>query len=357
MSSPTSPNPAGVPALPPYQTGPNSPSNSDCREFDATVHHPFDEDEEEQEGEGTSMAVAEPGYNERGSVSAITSARKSKYKKKSTGNTSSRHASKSKKHQIAQGKRVYVERRAVKYLLDVGSEAFQLIELYPSDKFRFFGVCLGKAPNSKLYKVRLDLLPSNDNEIVLARKDIEVLGKGEEELPYLPSTRETDEMIEECAQVVPPTQGRQKTVDYVKESYDYFSSLSLEMQAIARSFTFKYGKEDENKIEWRILSEAEQITVCPMEGKSDDEVFHEDIPWSSDPNEVDYNTVLFEKFFPSLKGKAKLLDEFLRRDSKNPRQENPWKRRVEKDNILFHREGATDPDELVSNFFMFLWLL
>jgi hypothetical protein len=40
------------------------------------------------------MVVAEPGYNERGTVSAMTSARKSKYKKKSTGNTSSRHASK-----------------------------------------------------------------------------------------------------------------------------------------------------------------------------------------------------------------------------------------------------------------------
>ena len=215
----SSPSPAGVPALPPFQIGPDSPSNTDNIEFDASFHHSFDEEKEQQEEEdegGTAMAVAEPGYNERGSVSAITSARKSKYKKKSATNTSSRHASKSKKHQIAQGKRVYVERRAVKYLIDVGSDAFQVIELYPSDKFRFFGVCLGKAPNSKLYKVRLDLLPSNNNEIVLARKDIEVLGKGEEELPYLPSTRATDEMIEECAEVVNPTQGKQKTVDYVR---------------------------------------------------------------------------------------------------------------------------------------------
>jgi hypothetical protein len=70
------------------------------------------------------MAIAESGYNERGSVSAITSARKSKYKKKCAANMSSRHASKSKKHQIAQGKRVYVERMAVKYLIDVGTEAF-----------------------------------------------------------------------------------------------------------------------------------------------------------------------------------------------------------------------------------------
>jgi hypothetical protein len=114
--------------------------------------------------------------------------------------------------------------------------------------------------------------------------------------------------------VVPPPQGKQTTFDYVKESYDYFSSLSTEMQAIARSFTFKYG------IELRILSETEQITVCPMEGKSDEELFHEDICWNSDPMDVDYNVVLFEKLFPSLEGKAKLLDEFLRCDSKNQRQ-------------------------------------
>jgi len=37
--------------------------------------------------------------------------------------------------------------------------------------------------------MKLDLLPSTDNEVMLARKDIEVLGKGEEELPYLPSSK------------------------------------------------------------------------------------------------------------------------------------------------------------------------
>ena len=39
----------------------------------------------------------------------------------------------------------------MKYLLDVASDAFEVIKLYPFDKFRFFGVFLGKAPSSKLY--------------------------------------------------------------------------------------------------------------------------------------------------------------------------------------------------------------
>jgi hypothetical protein len=87
-----------------------------------------------------------------------------------------------------------------------------------------------------------------------------------------------------------------------------------------------------------------------MEGKKEAKIPHEDITWDSDPNEVNYNSnsALFEEFFPSLKGKAQILDELLHRDSKNSRQESPWKRRMEKDKIVFHHEDANDPDKLVS---------
>ncbi|KAL3803411.1 hypothetical protein HJC23_009375 [Cyclotella cryptica] len=51
--SPAGVSPAGVPALPPFQIeGPDSPSNTDNNEFDASVHHPFDEEKEQQEEEG-----------------------------------------------------------------------------------------------------------------------------------------------------------------------------------------------------------------------------------------------------------------------------------------------------------------
>ena len=57
-----------------------------------------------------------------------------------------------------------------------------------------------------------------------------------------------------------------------------------------------------------------------MKGQDDEEVFHKDIPYNSDSNQVDQNAVLFEKCFLPLKGKVKLLDELLSHDSKNPRQ-------------------------------------
>ena len=83
----------------------------------------------------------------------------------------------SKKQAIATGKRVFVERKIVKYRLDVDSPGYQVVQLYQSDKFRFYGTVAGKPPNSKLYKLQLDLLPSDSNEILVVRKDITVLAR------------------------------------------------------------------------------------------------------------------------------------------------------------------------------------
>ena len=106
---------------------------------------------------------------------------------------------------------------------------------------------------------------------------------------------------------------------------------------------------------WQILSEEEQITECPMEGEcasmTEVEIIWEIIPWDPGTCKVDYNRVLLDHFFPALIGKAKLLDDFLRRQPKNPCMGNQWKVRVERDNIHFHREDSDDLDELVSTLF------
>ena len=83
-----------------------------------------------------------------------------------------------------------------------------------------------------------------------------------------------------------------------------------------------YGKGVEDKIVWKILSEKEQVTVCPMEDAMTDgqaskdrapsveSPFLDDIPWDKNPTNVDYNSFLFKKFYPSLKGMAAVLDEY-----------------------------------------------
>ena len=42
-----------------------------------------------------------------------------------------------------------------------------------------------------------------------------------------------------------------------------------------------------------------------MEGTPEQELFHEDISWSLDPKEVDYNSVLLESFSHPLKAKQR----------------------------------------------------
>jgi hypothetical protein len=88
--------------------------------------------------------------------------------------------------------------------------------------------------------------------------------------------------------------------------------------------------------------ERERVSMTEVE------TIRERIPWDPDCSKVDYNRVLLDHFFPSPTGKAKVLDDFLHRQPKNPHMGNPWKVRAERDNIRFHHEDSDDPDELVS---------
>jgi hypothetical protein len=125
------------------------------------------------------MAVSKPHHTDRGTVAAISSARKKKYsgKKKEIY----------KEANIGTGKRVFVERKIVKYRMPVNTPGYKVMQLYRPG-YPFYGTVVGKPPNSKLYKVHLDLLPSDCNEILVVRKDINVLTKGEESQPVIHDT-------------------------------------------------------------------------------------------------------------------------------------------------------------------------
>lgn len=85
-----------------------------------------------------------------------------------------------------------------------------------------------------------------------------------------------------------------------------FLDLNTKLKAVASSFTFRFGKDDD-KIDWHILSFEEQIVECPMESfhKSEDATTNQsanpliksEIPWDPDITKVDYNVILLEIFF------------------------------------------------------------
>ncbi len=195
-------------------------------------------------------------------------------------------------------------------------------------------------------------MPSSANEVSISRSSIEVLAPGQEEEPYTARGQAESEMIQECSEV---SEGGSGKLKFVEQLYSHFLKLPLENQAIASEFVLKYGQDEDSVICWRILSEEEQITECPMERErvniTEIERIREMIPWDPDPCTVDYNRVLLDQFFPSLTGKAKVLDDFLHRQPKKPCLGNPWKVAVERDNICFHRKDSDDPDELVSTLF------
>jgi len=135
-------------------------------------------------------------------------------------------------------------------------------------------------------------------------------------------------MIEECSESTPKTKPK-----YEQDSIDEFLGLSREAKANAKNFVYRFGPEDKDKIEWTILADSEQITVCPMEqekaekekaredeyrdgngaseSKDTSSPIKKDIPWDPDPSKVDYNAIMLENFFPDLKGKAEVLDKWL----------------------------------------------
>ena len=95
------------------------------------------ESEDEAEVPSATMAVSKPHHTHRGTVPAITSARKKKYSgKKKESNLLSRQPSRfTKKQTIGTGKRVFVERKIVKYRVPVDTPGYAVLQLYQSDKF------------------------------------------------------------------------------------------------------------------------------------------------------------------------------------------------------------------------------
>jgi hypothetical protein len=64
------------------------------------------------------------------------------------------------------------------------SDGFSIVhDLHTSNEFSFYRTIVGKG-SGKSYKVKLDIMPTTNNTITINRSSIEVLEKGQEELPY-----------------------------------------------------------------------------------------------------------------------------------------------------------------------------
>ena len=59
-------------------------------------------------------------------------------------------------------------------------------------------------------------------------------------------------------------------------------------------------------------SDGEEVDMDAMsESSMNQSLFRIDIPWDPDPEKVNYNEIYFDYSFPSLVGKAEVMDKFL----------------------------------------------
>ena len=70
--------------------------------------------------------------------------------------------------------------------------------------------------------------------------------------------------------------------------------------------------------------------------------FGYNIPWSRYPKDINYLNIFFDHFFPSLVGKAAVLDEYL------GNMRCSCHNMVISDKIKFHAPSRPDPDYIVS---------
>ena len=111
---------------------------------------------------------------------------------------------------------------------------------------------------------------------------------------------------------------------------------------MAKSFEYVNGKTREDHITWTILADNEEIVEDTMQ-HTDHRIslLKVNIPWHPDKSILDYNKNFFDHFFPSLKGKSKLMDEYFSNDRCSMLCV------IRKDGVKFHHLNNPDPDFLV----------
>jgi hypothetical protein len=267
-----------------------------------------------------------------------------------------------KRPQMKVGKRCKVKRRFLYPALAIGTDAHKRVDTFTNREYNSFGTIAGREKHN-VWKIKFDTLPLEHNIVIISREHITTLYPEEEEKPYNREKDAMESIAEQCA----TTTKKKSPSQHARQSIDAFLSLDATAQKTAKSFSHRFGPNPADKVEWQILGDSEQITKCPMEeqaaarstattsipNNSDDSSDDEDgdifpaplkkqIPWNPNPEKVDYNTIFFENFFPSLQGKANVLDKFL----SDPR----WGcfDTVVHDKISFNRPNYRDPDHLVS---------
>ena len=284
------------------------------------------------------MSVGVPDASKRATTDATTTAR----------------AGKKKSIACRKGVRVVVKRKMLKTSIPIPGAAWDTIKDMPDDA-QLYGTCSSSCAKG-CFLITFDLLPCESNEVSISRRHLRPLAKDEDEPEFSHQQSQEEMEVDEQGRVPSESEceeeeggtgasasrgGRKKKVNYGKESQDEFLQLPIEDRRNAKSFIHKYGPGEDESIVWTILQDDEQILedtiIHPPKHQSP---LITSIPWDVRKEAVSFNDIFFDYFFPSLAGKARLMDEFF----KDPR--SGMAATIANDNIKFERRGD-DPDFLL----------
>ena len=277
-----------------------------------------------------------------------------------------------KEARITKKMRVYSEREKLIKIVKQGDPQYDVINNAARAGFRFYGTVLGGDKKKGHWNVQYDLFPEAGKTLVITRRQCTTLRAGEDEPQFDPKHEKVDDATERLELldsepeedydlVLPdadndnnddddgfdrkPKKPKKKKSRKVL-SIDSFLNMSDAGVVSATSFNHFYGEGDGDFIEWTILKDGEEITTDVMQHKPQDgSPFGSEIEWHPQTSKVDYFHVFFTYFFPSLEGKAAVLDLYLS-NSRCSGHETYWVQ----EKVRFHREDHSDPDFIVSIF-------
>ena len=269
---------------------------------------------------------------------------------------------------------VVLQRKLIGALLP-DNPAFKAVNDKPPN-FPFCGQVLKAAAvgnqvkGKKQHPIRFDLLPHDCNVIVCRRDVIRTLAKDEDEPEFDEKQARIDALLEvsEHPNIPSNEYGSEDDVasHYSGEQWDeegmdsgkgkkkkkkrsviememFLNEQSDEEIKAATSYKHYYGEKNSEYIQWTILKDGEEIVEDVMQPPPADATpYGYNIGWSRFPKDLNYSQIFFDHFFPSLEGKAAVLDEYLASPMCSCHA------MVVSDKIKFDRPSRSDPDYLVS---------
>ena len=275
-----------------------------------------------------------------------------------------------KEARITKGIRVFSERSKLIHMVKQGDPQYDVINNAARGGFHFYGTVLSGDKKKGYWHVEYDLFPKDGRSLLITRRQCTTLREGEDEPQYDPKHDKISEVTERLELlesepeddydlVLPDSdkdedeeedgaikQRKKKKKKKSRKVLAIESFLGMSDDGIVNASTFKHfhGEGDSDYIEWTILNEGEEITSDVMQHRPQEgSPFATEIEWHPQPNRVDYFDVFFTHFFPSLDGKAAVLDQYL----SNPRCSGHMAYWVQ-EKVRFHRTDHPDPDFIVS---------